>query len=354
MKQENKLTHVHDLRIRDICILPDKKSGNYYAYTSFPRTDKADSALECRYSKDLIWWSEPVKVFTADKSFWGPYDLWAPEGHYYKGKYYVVSSFRAPGGYRGCQFLVSDDPLGPFRPMVNKPATPEGWHCLDGTLYVDKNGDPWMVFCHEWTQVQDGQIAAIRMKEDLSDSIGDPIILFRASDAPWKFTKNCYTHWEYTMPQPMLGWARVTDGPYLIRMEDGRLLMTWTSYSDTAYTTGYAYSESGEIQGPWIQEPEPLYSQDGGHAMFFRRFDGQLMMTLHAPNIIDKERMLLFEMEYRGGKLHIINEMTGTWLSRKYNPDGSDKGIWNTPEIVSSAPVTNRTDDGETIDPDEK
>ncbi len=88
--------------------------------------------------------------------------------------------------------------------------------------------------------------------------------------------------------------------------------------------------------------------------MFFRRFDGQLMMTLHAPNIIDKERMLLFEMEYKGGKLCIINETTGTWLSRKYNPDGSDKGIWNTPEIVSSALVTNRTDDGETTDSDEK
>ena len=337
MSEENRLTNVRNLRVRDICILPDRERNLYYGYYSFPHNDAADCALECRTSKDLIWWSEPVKVFTADKDFWGPFDMWAPEGHFYKGKYYVVSSFRSAGGYRGCQFLVSDDPLGPFRPIVNKPATPEGWHCLDGTLYVDRKGCPWMVFCHEWTQVQDGQICAIRMKEDLSDSIGDPMILFRASEAPWKFTKNCYTHGEYTMPQPKLGWARVTDGPYLLRMEDGRLLMTWTSYSDTAYTAGCAYSESGEIEGPWIQEPEPLFSQDGGHAMFFRRFDGRLMMALHAPNILEKERMLLFEMEYSGGKLHIVNEITGSWLQNKYNADGSDKGVWNTPEVASGS-----------------
>ena len=100
----------------------------------------------------------------------------------------------------------------------------------------------------------------------------------------------------------------------MYRAKNGELLMTWTSYSNTAYTTGYARSLSGEIQGPWVQEPEPLFSQDGGHAMFFHRFDGTLMMVLHSPNRPGKEHMLLFEMEDNNGKLFIKNELTGNFL----------------------------------------
>ena len=76
-------------------------------------------------------------MFEPDENFWGPLDFWAPECHYWRGKYYMVSSFRAPGGYRGCQFLEAETPRGPFLPKKNKPATPENWHCLDGTLYED-------------------------------------------------------------------------------------------------------------------------------------------------------------------------------------------------------------------------
>jgi len=41
-----------------------------------------------------------------------------------------------------------------------------------------------MVYAHEWIQVIDGTMEAIRLKDDLSDSIGEPIHLFKASDAP--------------------------------------------------------------------------------------------------------------------------------------------------------------------------
>jgi len=55
---------------------------------------------------------------------------------------------------------------------------------------------------------------------------------------------------------------------------------------------------------------------DGAHCMLFKRFDGQLMMSLHAPNHPhEKKRMLLFEMEDKNGKLAILNECTGNWYS---------------------------------------
>ena len=49
--------------------------------------------------------------------------------------------------------------------------------------------------------------------------------------------------------------------------------------------------------------------------MLFHTFEGQLMMALHCPNIHPLKRILLFEMEEKDGKLHIINEVTGNWYN---------------------------------------
>ena len=50
--------------------------------------------------------------------------------------------------------------------------------------------------------------------------------------------------------------------------------------------------------------------------MLFRTFEGQLMMALHCPNTHDKKRALFFEMEERGDRLCIVNEVTGNWYDR--------------------------------------
>jgi arabinan endo-1,5-alpha-L-arabinosidase len=84
----------------------------------------------------------------------------------------------------------------------------------------------------------------------------------------------------------------VTDGPFLHRTEAGSLLMLWSSAGENGYTLGVARSESGRVEGPWSQQPEPLWSDDGGHGMIFRSFDGQLWMALHGPNITPQERPL--------------------------------------------------------------
>jgi len=90
------------------------------------------------------------------------------------------------------------------------------------------------------------------------------------------------------------------------------------------YTVGYARSESGTIHGPWTQEPIPLYAQDGGHAMLFRAFGGELMMSLHCPNIHEKKRILIFEMDDSNDKLSIKNEITGNW----YHLAGGEATNW--------------------------
>ena len=104
-------------------------------------------------------------------------------------------------------------------------------------------------------------------------------MLFKASEAPWAQELNSKNRKGY-----------VTDGPWLHRLSSGDLLMLWSSFSSGGYTIGVARSASGDILGPWRQNPEPLYAGDGGHCMVFRRFDGTLTLALHRPNPSPDER----------------------------------------------------------------
>ena len=350
---------VRDIHISDPFILADEESGLYYMYSGYvPEADpgiRRQNVIFAYVSADLIHWSRAVRVFDGEEiGFWGIHDFWAPECHRWRGSYYLVSSFRGKGTLRRCQFLKADSPLGPFRPIPEGspeelpaggpdklpaggtekvpagstekvpagspdkapaeagPVTPEGWQCLDGTLYEDPNGKPWMVFCHEWLQTGDGQIAAIPLSEDLGHAIGRPIILMRASDAPWAAPF-------YSRDTGRGGW--VTDGPFLYRMEDGSLAMLWSNFTVDGYAVGYAKSRSGQIFGPWDQEKVPLYFHDGGHAMLFKSFGGTLLMALHCPNTPHtKKRLLLFEMEDRAGRLSVVNEITGNWYNGAKGP----------------------------------
>ncbi len=257
-----------DITMRDPFVLPVKKDGLYFLYGTCPTF--GEKPFLCYTSKDLKTWSGPTSVLDLPKDFWGTRDFWAPEAHVWKGRYYLFATYATDGGKtRRTHICAADAPLGPFRPIGDGPQTPEGWMCLDGTLFVDDGGAPWMVFCHEWLQVQDGEICAVRLSEDLSKAASAPQLLFKASAAPWVREKK----------------DKITDGPFLHRSESGRLLMIWSSFgTDGKYKVGLARSRSGKLEGPWEQQAKPIYEDDGGHAMLFRTFDGRLLMSLHTPN----------------------------------------------------------------------
>jgi hypothetical protein len=51
---------------------------------------------------------------------------------------------------RELQFHLADSLLGPFTVVdPARPTPPENLMTLDGTLYVDPSGQPWMVYAHE-------------------------------------------------------------------------------------------------------------------------------------------------------------------------------------------------------------
>ncbi|MBE7158925.1 MAG: family 43 glycosylhydrolase, partial [Rhodospirillales bacterium] len=201
---------------------------------------------------------------------------------------------------RGTISAVSDTPLGPFHPLdAQEPLAPDDFMTLDGTLYVDPRGKPWMVYAHEWLQKTDGTMEAVPLREDLSKRAGDPVFLFKGSDAPWLD--------EGVEPSTM-ALQYVTDGPELYRTRDGHLLMLWSSYAhDDTYVQTVARSRSGELQGPWEQLP-PLLGEDSGHGMLFHAFDGSLMLVVHRP--FRNARGKLYEIRDAGDHLVLGRERT--------------------------------------------
>ena len=294
---------LHDMHWRDNCILADKASGYYYMVGPGGR-----SVLSYR-SKDLINWEKPTKIFTIPDGFWGGMDIasiWAPELHLYKGKYYLFltidtrnkfseqwSNWR-PRVTRGSQILVSDSPAGPFKAFQDYSTLPVDMMTLDATLW-EEDGIPYIVYAHEWVQISNGTIEYMQLKDDLSETIGEPKLLFRGSDGPWA-----------SISQTDGGY--VTDGPYLKKNKTGKLMMIWTSFNNGIYMMGVAFSESGKLNGPWRQQEKPVYDQDGGHGMLFETFDGKLMTVLHSPNNRDS-RPHIFELEDTGSELRTDREL---------------------------------------------
>ncbi len=272
-----------DINIRDPFVLVHE--GKYYLYGT--RGDECwgkGTGLDCYVSTDLENFEDAVEVFTPPADFWADRNFWAPEVYHYKGAFYMFASFKAEGVCRGTQILKADSPLGPFVPHSDGPVTPRDWECLDGTLYIEETEDnqPYMIFCHEWVQIRDGAICAIKLSKDLKKPAGEPVVLFHASEAPWGID--------------IRNGNYVTDGPFVYTDEQGEITMLWSSFGKEGYTLALAKSESNTVKGPWIQQEKLLFEKDGGHGMLFKALDGRLMGVLHAPNVNLEERPYFFDV----------------------------------------------------------
>jgi beta-xylosidase len=317
-----------DFRAHDPWILADKATHRYYLYTSSGVSSGANhrSGVGVYESEDLKTWSGPHVVFQVPEGSWAnpSAGIWAPEVHFYQGKYFLFATlnnydkkieqparpsqnsnvtkievtYNGIGPHlRGTQVFVSDSPEGPFKTIVDRPIAPADYMSLDGTLYFEDD-IPYMVYAHEWTQLVDGAMEAIQMKPDFSGSVGDPIYLFKASDAPWLKDRTTTAN----TPQNY-----VTDGPELFRTRGGKLLMIWSSYQHGQYVETLAHSESGKFKGPWKQD-HILVGEDSGHGMLFRTFAGKLMLVLHQPFNARLARAKLFEIEDTGDTIRLKDD----------------------------------------------
>ena len=302
---------VEDIRVRDPFIYADAKTATYYLYVQSANRAGSDyKGVEAYTSKDLKTWTPPRPVLTLPGDA-GIQDVWAPEMHAYNGAYYlfVTLTFREtlpipkpvegknwPAMHkRGTWVYRADAPSGPFTPLKGASHTPPGWMALDGTLYVEDDGTPYMVFCHEWVQLIDGAMACVKLTRDLRDTVGDPVRLFSASAAPGAISGEKE--------------GKVTDGPFLYKSpKSGTLFMIWSTFiPGKEYCVLLARSETGRVTGPWVGHT-PIYTTNGGHGMIFKTLDGKLTLALHQPNTGPKERLRLIGLTDDGTTLRLEDE----------------------------------------------
>ncbi|MBE6583772.1 MAG: glycoside hydrolase [Ruminococcaceae bacterium] len=257
-------------RLRDPAILVE--NGVYYAYgTGWVCYKNTSGSLDGE-------WESLGMVATVPKNAQTNY--WAPEVHKYNGEFYMFTTYKSSeNGHRGCTIMKSSSPEGPFIEISNGHLTPCDWDAIDATFYVDEEGQPWMVFVHEWTSTDDGigRMAAAKLSSDLTCFISEPIELFRADDAPW--ANYC-----------------VTDGCWMYKCQTGELIMIWSNFAPDGYSIGIARSDNGRLDGKWTQDANRLFSKeitgnyDGGHGMIFKTLEDRLCLSLHSPNAPEGER----------------------------------------------------------------
>lgn len=300
------LVPLDSIILSDPAVLADSVSSTYYMTGTGGKLWK---------SKDLKMWEGPLDVAAPDTASWmGSHPaIWAAELHKYGDRYYYFATFtnndliieenqegKIPR--RASHILVSETPDGPYRPVSEADYLPADRPTLDGTCWIDADGKPYMVFCGEWLHNQNGTIEKVQLAPDLSHSVSEPKVLFRASDSPWSREKI----------NGKIQFNRVTDGPWLFRTGTGRLGMIWTSWVLGDYTMGVAYSESGTLDGPWIQMPEPITPPNYGHGMIFKDFQGRDILSAHSHSEVNGRyvrRPNFWEVDLSGDELRIVKKM---------------------------------------------
>lgn len=275
-------------KVRDPAMLVE--DGVYYVYGTGWKCFKNKSG-----KLDGTWKKTDITVQLSHPETDGG-SHWAPEVHKYNGSYYMFTTYlNSVTNHRGCIICKADSPEGPFVEITDGFITPSGWDAIDGTFYVDPDGQPWMVFVHEWTSMPDGvgAFAAAKLSDDLTHFISEPIELFKANEPNW-------------------ARANVTDGCFMYTTKDGELLMLWSNFDAFGYTVAVARSSNGRLDGEWSHESNLLYSKyrtngyDGGHAMIFTALDGQMYLCFHSPNTATDERKempVFVAIEEKDGKL---------------------------------------------------
>lgn len=297
-----------DIKIRDPFVLPVAAERAYYLYGTtdkLPSGNHRGEGFDTFRSCDLIHWEGPFPAFRPKPGFWGTNRFWAPEVHAWRNRYYMFATFSSDISPLGTQILVSDDPLGPFRLHSPEPVTPTGCACLDGTLYLENDGQPWMIFSRDWPQIDVGRYSALPLREDLRAAAGPAFDLFAVNAAPWVRTPP----WQEERTSNGLPPCFVADGAWPFRMPDGELCLLFSSWNETNYATGLARSASGELRGPWLPDDTAFFSDNGGHAMIFSGFDGTTYLTLHQPNSPPPEHPRFFPIAVSGGRLVLKNPL---------------------------------------------
>lgn len=273
---------VEDIRVRDPFIYVED-DVYYLLGTTGDDCWNEGSDFSLYTSRDLENF-EFAGTLVAKGALDGYTQRWAPELHRFGGKYYLIVSLFREDRRRGSMILSSDSVRGPFVPLTGEYITPQGWLCLDATLFVHE-GKPYLYFSNEWvdpiTADGDGSLYVAALSDDLT----------RLISRPKKIVSGKYCGFsEEIRSGDAAGY--VAEGPYAVE-ENGGIALYWSTFSKNGYCV--AKSVADEVSGEY-RFARMVFDRDGGHAMVFTDLSGKQRIVLHQPNTSPDERMKVFDL----------------------------------------------------------
>ena len=121
--------------------------------------DRNVNTVDCYVTKDFSTYTHYRDIY--DPSLYDGWEnnsaeIFAPEIYCFDGIYYMYYSANDKGGVRRCSVAVADNPLGPYKPLVNEhvdglnnPLFMEdesSVRALDATVFTDDDGKMYMYF----------------------------------------------------------------------------------------------------------------------------------------------------------------------------------------------------------------
>ncbi len=295
-QQESDSTYTNpvagDIRMGDPFVL--LHDGTYYLYGTTRH-------FGCWRSDNLVDWTYAGPAYQTDQNPWATGSFWAPEVHFYHGKFYMIYSAKgpdvrpAPAQNPDKEFMwlclaVSDQPQGPFEDLYTPWFTDDESN-IDGHLFVDNDGTPYVYFARVGatgnpfatppTGYMYGKVYGARLSGDLSRLQGEPVLCLQA-DHSWEQANSMF--------------SRCNEGPFVFRKGD-RYYMTYSFYHYAKPEYGIGYATAPTPLGPWskpadnplvIQHPEIGVSGPGHNCITRSPDSTEYFMVYHAHANPDK------------------------------------------------------------------
>lgn len=288
---------IDTMNVKNPFIMYEKSSDYYYMV--------ADGGYMW-LSRNLREWSGPYDVLEQDTTLWigAQPVITSPEIHCHGGKYYYMATFEradvcvatVDGSRpvrRSCVALVADDIRGPYRTIDSKSLllAPEEvaahpTFSADGIM-----GATYMVYSREDEQDGNGTVQIIMFTDDLGRRIGEPYIMFTASQNSWSRAavndRKSVAMTDATNGDR--GFSPVVEAPCLVMTDTGEMGILFTTRIGDEKVIGAAYSETGAYgyNGPWVIEPQPLMTGNVTIASVFTDFDGTKVMVVGKDTVVD-------------------------------------------------------------------
>ncbi|MDR0792029.1 MAG: arabinan endo-1,5-alpha-L-arabinosidase [Chitinophagaceae bacterium] len=234
-----------------------KQDSVYYLFCT-------GKGISCYTSKDMRFWQKEQSVFSKIPewitakfpNFKG--DFWAPDIHFFHGKYYLFYAVSRFGKNTSCIGVATNTTLNPASPayrwedkgmLVQSVPGRDRWNAIDPAFIVDENNAAWLCFGSFW----DG-IKLVKLNNDIS-GIDESQTWFTLASRPRDFT----------IADTLAGNGAI-EAPFIFKHDKYYYLFVSFDYCCRGIKSNYKVmvGRSANITGPYVDKENKPMQYGGG------------------------------------------------------------------------------------------